>query len=908
MKLNNDPKQFLYSLVLTTIINEKTEEEDIIDTYIEQYSMMPMFMGKITEEDKKYVKNRITSERSIKLSKGYVLEGEERHQKWFLSKKAELRMAYWERYSKYLLEEKHFAPSVVSTMDDMLDNLTDLLGNPDVEGNFQRRGLIIGDVQSGKTSNYTGLICKAADSGYKVIVLLTGTIEKLRKQTQLRIDEGFVGMDSQALMKRKDNNIIGVGHYNPSVYPIVFTTTEFDFKTNLANTVGIKIGQVNQPMVFVIKKNVSTLKNLNKWLKMFNANGEEEIDSSILVIDDESDNASVNTNNEDKDPTTINGKIRELLALFKRASYVGFTATPFANIFIDPETNDSMQNEDLFPKDYIYCLNAPSNYIGARDIFGDNGTHRGMLREINKDEIELYIPYKHKNSHVLDAIPSDMIEAIETFLLANVIRDLRGDIKKHRSMLINVSRFTNVQNSLAVLVNNYLKDIQASARIFSHLPANEALNNSVYFRSLYKTFEKQYFNLEFKWEEISKQLYKSIAPIITTTVNKDNSNGLNYEEYEEVGLRAIAIGGLSLSRGLTLEGLIVSYFYRNSKMYDTLMQMGRWFGYRGGYDDLCRIWMEEDSIEWYKQINRATEELRNDLKKYEKSGKTPKEFGIRVRSDVNILLVTARNKMRTASNMEVCISLSGEVIETPCIYNDITMNELNKEAVNSLKEGLLNNYKIEVLGKSVGFRGVDKSYITELLKHFNVSVLNNCFDCDSIKEFIEGYTGNELDKWDIAFASGSAKKNFYVDTFEIKKVERKYSLDNDNKIIKLSGNKKRLGSPSDGAYFLSEKEKEDIRREYEKDNEKEVFKPSQKNYFRYAKRNPLLVIYYVDLRTDNVTAEELNNTNIFEDLIGLSIGIPNLSGSNLHYARYKINKIQRELLEFGDLNDYGDDE
>ena len=139
-------------------------------------------------------------------------------------------------------------------------------------------------------------------------------------------------------------------------------------------------------------------------------------------------------------------------------------------------------------------------------------------------------------------------------------------------------------------------------------------------------------------------------------------------------------------------------------------------------------------------------------------------------------------------------------------------------------------------------------------------------------------------------------------------MERKYSLDNDNKIIKLSGNKKRLGSPSDGAYFLSEKEKEDIRREYEKDNEKEVFKPSQKNYFRYAKRNPLLVIYYVDLRTDNVTAEELNNTNIFEDLIGLSIGIPNLSGSNLHYARYKINKIQRELLEFGDLNDYGDDE
>lgn len=907
MRVSNDPKQLLYNLVLSTIINEKTEEEDIIDTYIDQYSMMPMLIGKITEEDKKYVKNRITAERSIKLSKGYVLEGEERHQKWFLSKKAELSMEYWDRYSKYLLEEKHFAPNVVNTMDEMLDNLTDLLGNPDVEGNFQRRGLIIGDVQSGKTSNYTGLICKAADSGYKVIVLLTGTIEKLRKQTQSRIDEGFVGMDSQALLKRKDNNIIGVGNYNPSVYPIVFTTTEFDFKTNLANTVGIKIGQVNQPLVFVIKKNVSTLRNLNNWLKMFNTNGEDKIDSSILVVDDESDNASVNTNNEDQNPTTINGKIRELLALFKRASYVGFTATPFANIFIDPETNDSMQNEDLFPKDYIYCLNAPSNYIGARDIFREDGIHRGMLRKINKDAIELHIPHKHKNSHVIDAMPLDMIEAIETFLLANVIRDLRGDIKKHRSMLINVSRLTNIQNSLAILVNNYLKEIQSSARIFSQLPADEALNNSVYFRSLYKTFEKQYSHLEFTWKEVSKQLYKSIAPIITTTVNKDNSNGLNYEEYEEVGLRAIAIGGLSLSRGLTLEGLIVSYFYRNSKMYDTLMQMGRWFGYRSGYDDLCRIWMEEDSIEWYKQINRATEELRNDLKKYEKSGKTPKEFGIRVRSDVNTLLVTARNKMRTASNMEVCISLSGEVIETPCIYNDITMNELNKEAVNSLKEGLLKNYKVERSGKSVGFRSVDKSHVAELLRHFNVSVLNNCFDCDSIKEFIEGYTGNELDKWDIAFASGSSVKSFYVDTFEIKKVERKYSLDNDNKIIKLSRNKKRLGSPSDGAYFLSDEEIEEIKREYGKDNEKEVSTISQKTYFRYGKRNPLLVIYYIDLKIDEST-EDIKNTNIREDIVGLSIGIPNLSGSNSHYARYRINKIQKELLEFGNFNDYGDDE
>lgn len=905
MRLSNSQREFLYNLVLTTIVNEKKEDEDSIDKYIEQYAMMPMFIGKITDKDKKSVKNRITSERSIKLNKGYVLE-EEKHQKWFLSKKSELSMDYWERYKKYLLEKKNFAPNVVNTMDDMMDDLTDLLGNPDGQGKLQKRGLIIGDVQSGKTSNYTGLICKAADSGYKVIVLLTGVIEKLRKQTQSRIDEGFVGMDSQALMKGKKNNIIGVGEYNPSVHPVVFTTTEDDFNTKLANSVGIKIGQVKDPMVFVVKKNVSTLKNLNAWLKMNNTNGENIINSSILVVDDESDNASVNTNNEDQNPTTINGKIRELLALFKRASYVGFTATPFANIFIDPETNDLMEHEDLFPKNYIYCLNAPTNYIGARDIFGKEGNHKGMLRVIDSVTMQDYLKHNHKGYDTMPAIPPDMKEAIETFLLANVIRDLRGKKNSHRSMLINVSRFTNIQNDLAVLVSNYVKEIQASARIFSALPVNEALENSVYFRGLKETFEKQYLQLGYSWEDLSSNLYKSIAPVIITTVNKDNSNGLNYDEYEEVGLRVIAIGGLSLSRGLTLEGLIVSYFYRNSKMYDTLMQMGRWFGYRGGYEDLCRIWMEEDGIQWYREINKATEELRNDLKRYEKSQKTPKEFGIRVRSDMTTLLVTARNKMRTATSMEVYTSLSGEVIETPCVYNDKITNDLNKGAVEKFIEMVSNNYEMIDEGKNFGFKDVDKSYILELLTEFDVSVLNNCFDCESIKEFIEKYGGYELDRWDIAFASGSSNKEFTANGKSKNKVLRKYSLSNE-KIINLSKSKKRLGSPNDGTFFLSKEEREQIKQAYEKDVKKSVTSLSQKTYFRYIKRNPLLVIYYVDLNPEETTQDDIDNTNISEDIIGLSIGIPNLSRSNSQYAKYKINKIQRALLALNGAV-YGDDE
>ena len=904
----------LYSLATSYIVMQDINEEEKIEKAIDELAQLLSLTEQITELNKKVVKNKIMANRSIKLKLGNLIEGERNYKKWFLNKKSELNMEYWERYKKYLLEDKHFSSNVVNTMDSILDNLTDLLGNPTIEQSFQRRGLIIGDVQSGKTSNYTGLLCKAADVGYEVIVLLTGTIEKLRKQTQLRLDEGFVGMDSAAMIKQKENNIIGVGKYNPNIHPLVLTSTINDFRTAIANNLSIKIGQVNQPILFVVKKNVSTLKNLNKWLKIFNQDSNNKINHSLLAIDDESDNASINTNSEDMDPTTINGQIRNLLNLFNRASYVGFTATPFANIFIDPESNDKMENEDLFPKDYIYCLNAPSNYIGARDIFEDEGKFKKMLKIIDKDAMELHIPYKHKKDYVIDTIPFDMQEAINTFLLANVIRDLRGDLDKHRSMLINVSRFTNVQIQLEQLVNNYLKEMQASAMQNGQLDSYIAIKNSPYIKSLKYTFDKEYSSLEFKWDEILKNLYKSIVSIVVVTVNRKNKNGLNYEEYDD-GLRVIAIGGLSLSRGLTLEGLIISYFYRNSKMYDTLMQMGRWFGYRDGYEDLCRIWMEEESIEWYEQINEATEELRRDIKKYENSGLTPKDFGIRVRSDINTLLITARNKMRTASNMEIYTALSGQVIETSCIYNDYESNLMNKHSINNLIEQLTDSgYKLEKVNKSknkitYGFRNVDKSFIQELLKDFRVSILNNAFNGESINEFIKNYKGNELENWDIVFASGSSKETYELLGKNIPMVIRGYKLDNNYKIIKVSGKNKRLGSPSDGAYCLTDEQVDKINRQYEIENNKSIDTLSQKYYFQYCKdRNPLLIVYHIYLKQipEKNKQEEILNTNIEKDIIGLSIGIPLLSQSNFCYAKYKINKILQELSIFGEENDFGD--
>ena len=351
-------------------------------------------------------------------------------------------------------------------------------------------------------------------------------------------------------------------------------------------------------------------------------------------------------------------------------------------------------------------------------------------------------------------------------------------------------------------------------------------------------------------------------------------------------------------------------------MYDTLMQMGRWFGYRANYEDLCRIWMEKESIEWYEHINEATEELRRDIKKFEHSGLTPKDFGIRVRSDVNTLLVTARNKMRTASNMEVCISLSGQVIETPCIYNDYEFNRMNVESINLLVNKLVSSgYELKNINKSdskitYGFIDVNKIFIKELLNDFRVSILNNAFNGESINEFIDNYTGSELNKWDIVFASGSGSEKYKIIDKEIAMISRKYKLENNDKIIKLSGNKKRLGSPSDGAYCLNKEQIDEIKKQYEIYYEKEAKTLSQKHYFQYCKnRNPLLVIYFVELKSDDENNnKEKNKAMIKKNIVGLSIGIPSLERASSCFAKYKVNKVLQELADLGEFIDFGDDE
>jgi hypothetical protein len=371
-----------------------------------------------------------------------------------------------------------------------------------------------------------------------------------------------------------------------------------------------------------------------------------------------------------------------------------------------------------------------------------------------------------------------------------------------------------------------------------------------------------------------------------------------YDGYAD-GLRAIVVGGQALSRGLTLEGLIVSYMYRNSMAYDTLMQMGRWFGYRKNYDDLCRIYLDADSQAYYESISEANDELRSEIKRMKDRNATPLEFGLKVRNDPEVpLIVTARNKMRLASRKRVTSSLSSVVIETPYLFNDSHENEVNLNLVRELLSNLTLNKED---GKQFGAKDVDLSLITSLLDNISVPGSNITFDPTAVSQFIKKYAGNELKQWDIVFVSGSSERAYDIsDSAAIKESLRSFDLRNDNKFIRMSKSKTRLGSVNDSSYGLTTEQKQIV---------KDVYGPKLRgdHYFKEVviDRNPLLMIYLVELKNDIVNPNDGLADFGDKPLVGFGIGIPFLSDEKTKYIDYQTNRIYQELGGFDDESDEG---
>ncbi len=637
-----------------------------------------------------------------------------KHDDQWVRKREDITWTYSGAYENFLLRDS-WPPQMVQSLSDVTSRILGHLQDPQSEGTtWSRRGLVIGHVQSGKTANYTGLMARAADAGYKFIVVIAGIHNNLRKQTQERIDEAFIGRSSDPEVRRS----IGVGLDPGYPHPATLTNINEDFNKNTAAKSGWKINDFSKPIILIIKKNVTTLTALHNWLKALNAEGDGRIaDVPMLLIDDEADNASINTNKDDLNPTRTNAMIRRILGLFAKSCYVGYTATPFANIFINPDSYDDDVREELFPRDFIYCLDAPTTYFGAEKVFLDDETSQTIVKPI--DDCEEFLPYSHKRDDTVPELPPSLYRALDKFIVARAIRNLRGQSVKHCSMMVNVSRFVPVQKAVRDFLSLRVKRIRDAVRT-NYLMPESASSANVFMLGLKQAFEADYAIAGFNWAEVKAALNSVFDHLHLYVINSKSDEVLDYRRYakEGVGLTAIAVGGLSLSRGLTIEGLTVSYMYRNTKMYDTLMQMGRWFGYRPGFEDLCRVHLSRDSINWYSHIAEAAEELTNQVKQMRRDGLSPKDFGLYVRSHPDSLLITAANKMRAGQKVTVEQSFSGRLRESYIVSTDPEVNGRNFGLIAEYWRDGFGGRPEENTGKGLIFRDVPIAVVEDFLSRF----------------------------------------------------------------------------------------------------------------------------------------------------------------------------------------------
>ncbi|MEE2730106.1 MAG: Z1 domain-containing protein [Pseudomonadota bacterium] len=807
---------------------------------------------------------------SVITEKGYV--------EWLTSAKAKIEPYYWERYRE-LLENKHFPPKVLAKLDEVTDKILGLLGNPKEDGPWDRRGMVVGHVQSGKTANYTGLICKAADAGYRLVVVIAGIHNNLRNQTQQRIDEGFIGKDSGRLVTGKENRYIGVGKIDTRNIPVSLTSSLRDFNKREAETNAFELRNLNVPVVLVIKKNTSTLKNLVNWLKEHNARGGTQlIDAPMLLIDDEADNASIDISKPKEEASRINSQIRELLQQFHRSCYIGYTATPFANIFIDPSNEHEMLGADLFPRNFIVGLDAPDNYFGANKIFSEESN---IIRTI--DDNEDLIPVKHKNQHELSDLPNSLKISVRTFILCRSIRMLRGNKNTHNSMLVNASRFTSVQSELRNSIHGLLGNIVRHIRFNFRKEENEALKDEE-ISALHEAWQNEYSNLEFKWNDIQPTLLDAAAPISVIEVNSKSAGKLNYSDHPE-GLNVIAVGGFSLSRGFTLEGLSISYFLRNSIMYDTLLQMGRWFGYRQGYEDLCRIWMSQEAVGWYGHIAESIEELRDEIRKMQKQNRTPRDFGLKVRSHPDSLIVTARNKMGSSKNVPVKIGLGNQFIETSILAKNPKIIEANRNVARKLVSDLgTNSYDMSMPKGNYLWQKVDAKVVMDFISGFTNHKNSLYTESGPVVEYINQRADNELKHWDVAIISTTEGQEDDILGLLVKRqnrTESKRTLSKTDYLIVTE--KQRIADAAMEAIGLEEHLVETIKSDFieeQKARTKREGKPPRNGRYtipgrkyREHRKTPLLIIHLLTINKPKAEGE-LREPSIDKGVVGWSISFP----------------------------------
>lgn len=699
---------------------------------------------------------------------------------------------YWNRYKAYLSGTKKWSQKTIEkSINEPTDFVMNCISNPNSGVPEKSYGAVFGYVQSGKTANYIGLINKAVDAGYRIIIVLAGMHNNLRSQTQMRIDEEVLGFETSIeYLKKKSGlvpSVIGVGNLNfkmdKSIEPLTSRDEKGDFTKNRASVSKL----YEQPKIFIVKKKNTVLQciydNLSKnHAIVTNPDGKKKYpcEYSLLIIDDEADQASVNTKyktdrngeiSDESDVSRINELIRKILSLFSCRSYVGYTATPYANVFIPPQISDDELEDDLFPKDFIVCLPKPAGYVGAMEFFGEDENSETMpLRRRITTELDNFIDSKTKQ--IISPLPDELKKAILCFIIITAARNVRGQVLEPNSMLIHVNRLNDVQNSLKSMVDDYFSEVQS----YINGGDTEIIDtlHDLWDKDFVPTTKKmqQDFSAYMEgvdcsdWSDVETEIKRLIGnhQIRVFEINGKSDDVLCYKEFkdEDRQLNVIAIGGDKLSRGLTLEGLTVSFFMRSSQMYDTLMQMGRWFGFRPKYTDLCRLFVSDELFRWFMVVSFATENLRNQIHYMNEYNRTPMDFGLRIASYPD-MLISARNKLITGQ--ECTLTFSNTVSQTRSMDRNADTYNLNFEAVERFISNLgdISSDHWDKLDRKSGtdhifWDDVDGSLVADFLSEYrtssNASKVKSLFLADYIRDQI--LLGG-LTKWTVCLKNTGRK-------------------------------------------------------------------------------------------------------------------------------------------------------
>ena len=642
------------------------------------------------------------------------------------NRKKNINWNYTNRYLEYLRAQGR-AESVIDEIDRSSLRILGKLADPKANSPVFIKGLVDGDVQSGKTGNFNAVINRALDSGYKLIIVLSGIMDDLRSQTQIRIEKDVIG----------DGKGVGLvqpfGHQGDDrVLQVVSITSEdSDFNRPLADA----NFSLNQTNIMVCKKNVSILKNILLWLRDNLPKDEKKHNLPLLIIDDEADNASLNNEGHkgEKYASKINGHIRAILGLFYKKTYLGYTATPFANVIQDrnqassdlwkipDKSNGELESsfeqvDNLFPDDFIILLDTPSNYIGAHRIFETLQHNNKKLpvvfdiddyisdfpskvMEINDNVIGVerfeskmdwdnkvgkynsYLDFTTWNEyrkgtraaqaldHFPRKLPESIKEAVICFILGIAVRETRRKsmfhskaYQPHNTMLVHVSRFKTWQNRTAELLADFYKDIEVRLKMDKPNSTN----------SIYRKFEKiwldycaeivgsidSYLPVNYSDEYMQPVSFEAISHLLVDASSNievsalNSSTGTELKYLDESPRKIIAVGGNRLSRGFTLEGLTISYFVRTTNYSDSLLQMGRWFGYRPGYLDCCKLFTTRDLISKYDSTSLCIDELKEEFKKMDEKGASPRDFELRVRKHPGVLQITRPTILKNTTNVK----------------------------------------------------------------------------------------------------------------------------------------------------------------------------------------------------------------------------------------------------------------